>query len=65
MNPFKRPQPESGPTIYRPSETAAEPHPRQYRTLAVEPAQAPALLPELSLLLGCVAPEVPHELVGS
>ena len=50
MNPFKRPQPDSGPTIYRPSEAAAEPHPRQYRTLAVEPAQAPALLPELSLL---------------
>jgi hypothetical protein len=50
MNPFRRPQPESGPTIYRPSESAIEPHPRQYRTLAVEPAQAPAMLPELSLL---------------
>ncbi len=46
----RRPSADDGPTIYRPSDAYAEPHPRQFRTLAVDPAPPPAAMPEVSLL---------------
>ena len=50
MSLFKRPPPESGPVIYRPSDAASDPPARQYRTLAVDPAPPSAVASELSVL---------------
>ena len=46
----RKPSADDGPMIYRPSDAYAEPHPRQFRTLAVDAAPPPAAMPEMSLL---------------